>query len=214
MVEQGTQEVQCELKITWDDALGQFDNLIKFAARQQVENRGSDNSVSAEDLYQEGLVKLWECHQKWCVERNKDMDEFGPIFRKSLFRKVKQTRRASGKGNVDLDDVAPFIQDPNTQDVVHTMHIKESLSNLAGMLSSDISRMVLQELIDPSARTIYEAIADHKRRQMLKSQGKRVNVPKDYTVRMKHIVRSLGITGKQYDNAIIDIRQNAPVVFS
>ena len=47
---------------------------------------------------------------------------------------------------------------------------------------------------------------------MLKSQGKRINVPKDRTVRMKHIVRSMGITTKQYDTAIAEIREVAMIV--
>ncbi|MNV77081.1 hypothetical protein D3C71_1704760 [compost metagenome] len=58
-----------------------------------------------------------------------------------------------------------------------------------------------------------EVWADTKRKEQLKAQGKRVNVPKDNTVRMKHIVRSIGITDKQYDKAIIEIRETAHRVY-
>ncbi|WIT25861.1 hypothetical protein [Bacillus phage SPO1L1] len=202
------------LKLTWENVYEQFKNLIKYAAKQQMESYGADTMMSKQDLEQEGLLKLYDCWEKWCFKENKDMDEFGPIFRKSLFRKVKQSG-STGKtlGFVAIDDednpLENMLKDENTVDVVEKMHLSEGLEKLRGVLESDTSKALLEELIDPSDQTIYNVIIDIERKKMLKSQGHRVNVPKDTTVRMKHIVQTLGITNKQYDSAIEEIREAA-----
>lgn len=197
------------LKLTWDVVLKQFDNLIKFAAKQQVENHGVDGMMSAEDLYQEGMIKLYDCWNIWCVDKNKDMDEFGPIFRKSLFRAMKKGTKKHTF--VDVDDPAVSIEDDSNEDTAWRLYIEDGLQKLRSCLSP-IARDILNELADPSERTMFEVWADIERKKMLKSQGKRVNIPKDSTVRMKHIVRALGITSKQYDNAMVEIREKAPQV--
>ncbi|WIT26458.1 hypothetical protein [Bacillus phage SPO1L4] len=202
------------LKLTWEDVYEQFKNLIKFAARQQMENHGADTMMSRQDLEQEGLLKLYDCWEKWCFKENKDMDEFGPIFRKSLFRKVKQsggTGKALGFVAIDDEDnpLENMLKDENTVDVVEKMHFSEGLKKLKDTLESDISKSLLEEIINPSDQTIYNVLIDIERKKMLKSQGHRVNVPKDTTVRMKHIVQTLGISNKQYDSAIEEIREAA-----
>jgi len=202
--------MQIALKITWEQAVAQFENLIKFAARQQIENTRVDSSISYDDLCQEGMIKLYDCWQKWCVERGKDMDEFGPIFRKSLFRRVKQCAR-SRKSTMDIDDAAHFIEDKNTEDTVERMYREDGLANLRAMLIGETSRLLLEELIQPSERTLFEVWADIQRKEMIKSQGHKANIPKDNTVRMKHIIRALGITTKQYDTAMAEIREKARV---
>lgn len=202
-----------DIKLTWETVLTKFQDLIKFAARQQLRNRSVDPSVSFEDLNQEGMIKLHECWSIWCVDpvRNKDMDEFGPIFRTSLFRRMKQV---GGRKIVhtDIEDAANTIEDTNSVDVIEQMSRNISMQILRDALYSDISRNLLQELIQPSNRTLFEVWADIKRKEMIKSQGYKVNVPKDHTVRMKHIIRSLSITNKQYDLAMADIREKAKLL--
>lgn len=203
-------------KVTWDTAVAQFENLIKFAARQQVEySSGRDSSKDIDDYVQEGNVKLYQCWVKWCVERGKDMDEFGPIFRKALFRRMRNYARTSkGSGNTsDIDDLASYIEDKNSEDVVERLDMEEGLASLQSLLSNPIAIKIVQELYSPSEATLFEVWADIKRKEYLKAQGKKVNVPKDNTVRMKHIMRSLGITTRQYDNAMLEIREKAPLAF-
>lgn len=200
------------IKLSWDRVVSQFDNLIKFAARQQVENHPTDNLVSAEDLYQEGMIKLFDCWKKWCVnpDNNKDMDEFGPIFRTSLFRHMrKHTTHKPMEVALDDPDLTDTIGDASAEDAVERMYRDHGLMHLREMLSSATSKALLDELIQPSVATLFHMYADMKRKEMLKSQGKRVNVPKDTTVRMKHIQRALCITTKQYDIAMCEIRENA-----
>jgi DNA-directed RNA polymerase specialized sigma24 family protein len=199
------------LKLTWEDVVEQFKNLIKFAAKQQTDKKVvNDNMVSAEDLYQEGMIKLYDCWQIWCVDKNKDMDEFGPIFRKSLFRHVRRGGREKFT-YIDLEDAITNIEDTNGEDIIENMYRDHGMNVLREILETDVARMLLDELVDPSPRTLFEVWADKARREMLKSQGKRVNIPKDNTVRMKHIQRSLGISTKQYDSAMQEIRRCAPL---
>lgn len=201
-----------ELKLTWEEVHEQFKHLITFAANQQIKGNVVDNMLSKADLEQEGLIKLYECWEKWCFKENKDMDEFGPIFRKSLFRKVKQTG-SKGVATVTTDDeenpLENLLKDESAIDVVEKMHLSEGLSKLRNMLENDHAKALLEEIVNPSEATIYNVLIDIERKKMLKSQGHRVNIPKDTTVRMKHIVQTLDITEKQYDSAIAEIRSAA-----
>ena len=202
------------LKLTWEMVVEQFENLIKFAAKQQVENYGVDSMMSAEDLYQEGMIKLYDCWRIWCLGKNKDIDEFGPIFRKSLFRAMK---KGTAKKAVFIDlegedtTLENMLKDESAEDTIERMYREYGIKHLREMLSSDIAKGLLDELVEPSPRTLYEVWADAKRKEMLKSQGKRVNIPKDNTIRMKHIIRALGITSKQYDVAMAEIREKARI---
>lgn len=202
-----------DIKLTWDIVVKQFENLIKYAAAQQVRNSSTDAVSSAEDLYQEGMIKLYDCWLKWCVnpENNKDMDEFGAIFKKSLFRVVKRTNKH--QECIDLEDsvMENMTADTNVEDTVERMYREKGMSHLSEMLTSKVAKGLLQELIEPSPATLFQVWADLKRKEMVKSQGKRVNIPKDNTIRMKHIQRALNITTKQYDIAMSEIREKARV---
>jgi len=202
------------INVTWEQAIDQFQYLIKFAAGQRYRN-GTDRMLSAEDLYQEGMIKLYTCWTKWCKDpaRNKTMEEFGPIFRKALFRKMNQTHRRTPTC-VDVEDASNTIEDPNAEDVVQNMYLEAGINHIIDMLTNETAKSIVRELYKPSERTLYEVWADIRRKEMLKSQGKRVNVPKDHTVRMKHIMRALGITTKQYDTAMLEIREVGPMVLA
>jgi len=214
-------------KLSWEAVLAQFDNLIKHAAGQRVAETTVDSMISAEDLYQEGMIKLYDCWNIWCNDPtvDKDMDEFAPIFKKSLFRVTKKkgvNRDKQGKQViVDLEeDGLSNIQDPNVEDVVERMYRDYGIQHLIDILTSDTAKRVLSELMEPSHDTLYQVWADIARKKMVKSQieankakgikdTRRVNIPKDNTVRMKHIQRALGITTKQYDMAMKEIRDKA-----
>lgn len=193
------------LKLTWDEVVEKFKNLVKHAAKQQVQNYGVDNMMSAEDLYQEGMIKLYDCWNIWCVGKNKDMDEFAPIFKTSLYRCVQKGSTANKPAFIDIEDTENVLK-ADSEDTVERMYREEGLQQLAESLS-DVAKALLEELMEPSDRTLFEVWADIERKKMLKSQGKRVNIPKDNTVRMKHIIRSLDITQKQYDVAMLEIRE-------
>lgn len=208
------QKVVTTIHLSWERVLEQFESLIKFAARQQVQTHATDNMMSAEDLYQDGMIKLYDCWKIWCVGKNKDMNEFSPIFKKSLFREMAQ------RGNIAPSKPKCVNIEENmlenmlsiSDDTVENIYLITNISRLQNSLSGDISKSLVEELYRPSTRTLFEVWADTQRKLMLKSQGKRVNIPKDATIRMKHIIRSLGITLKQYDTAMEEIKEKAKLM--
>lgn len=197
------------LKLSWDYVYAKYNNLIKFMAGKYAYNNTLDGMVSSEDLYQDGVIKLYDCWVKWCLEHNKDEDEFGPIFKVSLERCMQKGSRRKITV-VGSEEVLYMIKDESIKDTVDQMYQDTGLQNLMVSLSP-VAKQLLEELISPSDRTLFEVTADIARKKMLKSQGKKVNIPKDNTVRMKHISRSIGITGKQYDIAMKEIREKAPL---
>lgn len=196
------------LKLTWEYVLEKYDNLIKYMAGNYSRNNTLDGMVSSKDLYQEGVIKLYDCWTKWCLGHNKDEDEFGPIFKISLQRCMQQHSKRKFQ-TIDSEEVMYLVEDPTIKDADEQMYQEDSIQQLSKALSPT-AKVLLEELINPSPRTLFEVWADSERKKMLKSQGKRVNIPKDNTVRMKHIVRAIGITDKQYDNAMKEIREKAP----
>jgi len=197
------------LLLTWEAVHEKFDNLVKFMAGNYARNNSMDGMTSAEDLYQEGIFKMYECWEKWCLGHNKDLDEFGPIFKVALQRCLQQIVKKKSK-TVGSDEILLGIKDESIVDPDEGMDLSEELTNLKQSLTP-IAQQLLEEMMNPSERKLFEVWADIARKKMLKSQGKRVNIPKDNTVRMKHIVRAIGITGKQYDNALKEIREKAPM---
>lgn len=209
------------IKVTWEEALAKFDNLIKFASAQHVQGYTLDNMYKADDLYQEGMIKLYDCWMKWCCdpEVNKGMDEFEPIFKKSLFRAVRKghIKKQDYSGNavefIDLENspVESIVDEDFEGDPVEKIFRQEAISQLKSTLKSDLSRRILDELLEPSEKTMWEVWADTARRATLRSQGKKINVPTDNTVRAKHIIRALGVSTKQFETSMSEIRQHARI---
>lgn len=194
--------------LTWEEVQGQFENLVKFAAKNTYMSRTSvDNAVNIEDLFQIGMLKLYDCWEKY---NEKPMEEFKHIFSTTLFRAVRRGMRPLM--TLDIDSVVE--QEPTDgYDFTESLVLSEGLEQLKADLKSPIAIAILQELIDPSPRTIWEVWSDKARKEMLKSQGKNVNIPKSTEVRMKHIRAALEITQKQFDLGIAEIRAKASISF-
>lgn len=193
--------------LAWEEVQEQFENLVKFAAKNTYMSRTHvDNSVSVEDLYQIGMLKLYDC---WDRYNNLPMDEFKHVFSTTLFRAV----RRGAKPSMTLDIEAAVELESDEMDFTESFETSEGLDQLKTMLESPIAIAILQELIEPSPRTIWEVWADKARKEFQRSRGKNVNVPKTNEVRMKHIRAALGITQKQFDIGILEIRVKAAVAF-
>lgn len=197
-------------RLSWEHIVGKFERLIKFAARKRIENNPTDGMISAEDLFQDGMIQLYD---SWINYGHKPEEEFDQLFRASLWRRVKRSGGIQ-RNNIDLSDVSDTLKDENNIDMVEKMYVGHGIEHLKTLLTNPLSIRLVDELTDPSDRTHFEVWADIKRKEMLKSQGKKINVPKDNTIRMKHIIRSLGITTKQYDIAMYEIRQKAELAFA
>lgn len=191
--------------LTWEDVLEKFENLVKYAARNvYVSHARVDNAVGADDLYQIGMIKLYECWEKYS---HLSMDEFKAVFSTALFRAVKR----GAKPNLNLNLEEALVSDEGQEDeYISRLQFEEGLSQLQGQLQSPIAVAILQELIEPSPRTIWEVWADSARKYQLKvNQNKNVNLAKNIEVKMKHIRNSLQITQKQFDLGISEIRAKA-----
>jgi len=203
-------ESEQEEKLSWEYVVTKFERLIKFASRQQVDTKPTDGMISAEDLYQDGMLQLYD---SWINYGHKPEEEFSYIFRASLWRRMGRSAGIQ-RNNIDLSDVSDTLKDENNIDIVERMYVGHGIKHLKTMLANHIAIRLVDEFIEPSEKTYFEVWADIKRKEMLKSQGKKVNIPKDTTIRMKHIIRSLGITTKQYDIAMFEIRQKAELAFN
>jgi DNA-directed RNA polymerase specialized sigma subunit len=193
--------------LTWEEVQTQFENLVKFAAKNTYMGRISvDSSVSVEDLYQIGMMKLYDC---WDRYKHLPMDEFKQVFSTTLFRAVRRGARPSMTMDIDSVEHEPIV----LEDFTDTLGTSEGVEELKSMLNSPVALAILQELIEPSPRTIWEVWADRARKEKVKMQGKNVNVPKTNEVRMKHIRQALRITQKQFDLGIAEIRAKASIAF-
>lgn len=194
----------------WDEVYEEFENLIKFAARNvYLQQVVADYSIGADDLYQIGMCKLYDCWKRYV---NVSMEEFKAVFSVSLFRAVRQSVIQENKTKVlnvtldheEYDEGASFgSYEINYEDDIM---FKQYIEELREEVKSPIAIAILSELIDPSPRTIFNAWADKARRRKVKSQGKTANIPENAGVKMKHIRDSLGITQKQFDVSIKEIR--------
>lgn len=194
--------------LTWEEVQDKFENLVKFAAKNTYMGRVSvDNSVSVEDLYQIGKLKLYDC---WDRYKHLPMEEFKPVFSTTLFRAVRRGARPSMTLDIDSNLEHELVY---AEDFTESLTTSEGLMELKLMLNSHIATAILQELIEPSPRTLWEVWADKARKETVKKQGKNVNVPKTNEVRMKHIRQALRITQKQFDLGIAEIRAKASMAF-
>lgn len=189
----------------FNEVRDKIDNYIKFAAGKTASSQLSlSNHISAEDLYQEGNMLLLKCFEKY---KHKGQEELLTIFKTSLWRHLRQIVNKPSHTVVDIEEAYDLGY---TEDVVEKMFVECGLEHLEEMLKHDeIAQAILRELIQPSEKTIWEAHMDIARKKMLKSQGKRVNVPQSARVKMTHIRRSLEITQKKFDQGIAEVRRVA-----
>lgn len=196
--------------LTWEDVKVKFENLVKFAAKDTYVNRSRvDSAISAEDLYQIGMLKLFDCWQRYSYL---PMEDFKRVFSTTLFRAVK--RGAKNASTFDIEEALSIGVESHENDYVDLQAYKEGLAELKGSLVSPIAIAILQELIEPSPKTIWEVWADRARKDFVKKQGKNLNLSKTTDVKMKHIRNSLQITQKQFDIGIFEIRQKAKLSFA
>jgi hypothetical protein len=195
--------------LTWEEVLKNFENLVKYAAGTTYREKSRvDNAVGADDLYQVGMITLYKCFNKYA---HLPLEEFKAIFSTALFRAVR--RGAKNGLTLDLEE-ALVGEEGHEDDYIDKLQFKEGLEQLKSSLQSPIALAILQELIEPSPRTIWEVWADGARKRQLKhNQDKNVNLSKHAEVKMKHIKNALQITQKQFDLGIKEIRNVASLAF-
>lgn len=181
--------------LIWEEQLSKFDNYIKFAAKQVVS--GIDCCFhGADDLYQEGLLLLWQCFERY---QYKTKQEFQFLFKSSLWRLL---RDKAGKPNKEMTDIEEVFEaeeigysDNSLEDMYEEYRMKQVYELLVG---NPTAISILKELLNPSKVTVEECDKDMARKEMLKNQGARLNIPTSIEIKPVHIQRALNLTEEIY----------------
>ena len=178
--------------LNFNEIYKELTNYIKFASKQ-VFLQNKNTVVSAEDLYQEGLLLLCECFKKYS---DKDKTEFLTIFKTSLWRKLRDICFKKSCVCLDLELAYDLGY---TQDIVNDIYEEYKLKQIAELLKDDIIALtILKEFINPSKRTIWEAQMELNRKEMLKLQGSRNTAPRMVKIKSTHIKNAMGIKGTEF----------------
>lgn len=195
--------------LEWDDVYNKYNNLVKFAAKQVADQNPDKPMVTAEDLYQEGLMLLWKCFDKY---KYKPLEEFGYIFKASVWRLMRNQASEADQGTDDIDEAIDIgVSDSTWDDMWEDYRIKQVIELLEG---HPVAIDILREFITPSQDCLRECEQDADRKDMLKKMGKRVNVPTTLEVKGIHIQRVLKLTKELYNQNMRLIQQSVYKVYS
>ncbi len=185
-----------EEPLNWDVVYEKLVNYIKFAAKNVSDQYGSSGISFSEDLFQEGQLLLYHC---FTIYNNKPMNQFIPLFKASLWRKLRDIGGKEQKQSFSYVDLEEAYDIGYSEDVVEDMYSEYKLQQAAELLeSSPIALTILKEFINPGSRVLWEVSMDMERKKMLKTQGKSVAVPKSGTIKGIHIQRALEIPKSQF----------------
>ena len=187
--------------LEWDDVYDKFINYIKYASKNVIQTEGSD-FYTPEDLFQEGQLILYKCWQKYS---DKEMDEFGKIFKASVWRKMRELVRKLTLNCVDIENAFDIGY---TDEVVDDIYQNEKLRHLAEMLKDNpIALTILKEFVNPSERTIWEATMEMERKQTLKSFNQMGSAPKTIQPTRTAIQRAMEISKPKFDKYYNDLKE-------
>lgn len=182
-------------RLDWDSVYDKYVNYIKFAS-SSVYNQFQ--TESAEDLFQEGQLMMYRC---WLLYGDKPMEEFGPIFKASLWRKLREISGKKHHTTVDFDTLTEAGVEPGYEkDIDAEIDESERFQKLVDMLSDQpIALTILKEFIAPGDRTLWEAQMERARKEMLQNQNYAVMVPVSVQPTKKTIRRGMEISMAKFD---------------
>lgn len=196
-------------RIPWEEVHDKYIDYIKFAAGCVYRQFQTE---STEDLIQEGLITMYKC---WVSYGGKPKEELGSLIKTSIWRKL---REVSGKHKLDTIDI-PTLQEQGHEpgyedDWDSPLEEQSKLQQVAKLLVDEpIALAILKELVNPSARTVWEAKMDIERKSMLKSQRYAVLVPTDIRPTKLAIRRALGISKATFDWNFLTVKEAMTVVY-
>lgn len=195
-------------QLQWDDVYSKLVNLIKYAARNVALEYNTGAAVTAEDLFQEGQIVLYQCYEKYMY---KPYEEFATLFRTSLWRKLRDIAKRKRFQLVDLEDAYDLGY---TEDVVEDLYNEYRLQQVAEMLeSTPIALTIFKEFVNPSQRTLWEARMDIARKDTLKRQSQLSYVPQSTQVKGTHIQRALEISKTKFKENFTLVKQCVSEVY-
>ena len=199
----------CEENMTWEIQYKKLDNYIKYVAGQVAPGLQSP-ALGADDLYQEGLILLYNCFEKYKLKSEK---EFQAIFKSSCWRLLRGfCYKKKEVVTVDLDDVYNAGCDDNTLNDLYQEYRLQQVYDL--MKGCPDAVKILKEFVEPSEKTFWEATMDYNRKSFLKQQGKSVSVPSSVKIKPAFIKKSLGMTDKQFKEGFKVVQKSVYRVYS
>lgn len=199
-------------ELKWDDLYEKLNNYIKYASKSVNSQSLSSTVISSEDLYQEGLLLLYTCFEKY---KYKPMEEFTYIYKASMWRMMRNTAYKPTLGCSSLDNLDENY-DIGYEDIeVENIYEEFKLQQVVELIGDNqIALNILKEIINPSDRTVWESDMDMARKATIKSQGNKINVPRNIDTRGTFIQRSLNLTHKSYQENIRLIQDYVYKIYS
>lgn len=196
-------------EMKWDIQYEKLTNYIKFVAGQVAPGLQS-SMMSSEDLYQEGLLLLYTCFEKYKL---KSEQEFQSIFKTSCWRLLRGfCYKKKEIVTVDLDEVFDMGYSDN---VIADMYEEYRLQQVADLLDGNQNALnILKEIINPSERTMWEMQMDYARHETLKQQGKKTMVSTEVSIKPVILRRSLGLTITEFNKAFKEVQSTVYAVYS
>lgn len=183
-------------ELKWDDIYSSLVNYIKYAAKQVSGQYGTFGAAASDDLFQEGQLLLYQC---FTIYKQKPMNQFSPLFKASLWRKLRDIAGKEQKQTFGVVDIEEAYDIGYSDSVVEDIYEEYKLQQAAELLeSTPIALTILKEFVNPSTRTLWEVNMDVARKSMLKTQGKSVAIPKTMNIKGIHIQRALEIPKTQF----------------
>lgn len=198
-----------ETELTLEEVLNNFTYLVKYMSH----NFRTTGYTDSQDFYQEGMIILYKC---WCKYKNRNLKEFRKIFNTSINRLFVQKTRKRNLNTISIEDaMTPKINSFLTIDHnIETIFVKAGIEQLKRSIQDDIiATAILNELLCPSKRTLWEVKVDIERKKMLYRQGFNVYIPAP-VVKLIHIRRSLMLCSNTFNKGLTTIRRNASLIFS
>lgn len=196
-------------ELKWENVVKQYENMIKYASRVTYQKKlNVDASITPDDLYQVGMLKLYDCFMRY---GDKNDEEFGKLTKTAIYHELNyvcKESRTYALENKEGEEIDVPVETDFDKKETHAL-----LESIEKQLKRETSKQVLKELINPSRKTINVMLQDIANKKMLAQQGKKVNIPKTTDIKQRHIRESLGLTQKQFDKAIKEVRDVASKVF-
>lgn len=196
-------------RMTWDTQYEAMNNYIKFAAGQVVSGLPSA-MLGVDDLYQEGLILLYQCFEKYKL---KPESEFQTLFKTSLWHKLRGfCYKKPELKTVDLEEVFDLgYSDSVIDDMYEEYRIKQVLELIK---SSPIAVRIFQEVLYPSQGFVDALDIDIARKETLRNQGKNVHVPSEICFKKNILRRYLGVTENEFTNAFKQLQSSIYKIYS
>lgn len=196
-------------RMTWDIQYEALNNYIKFAAGQVVSGLPSA-MLGVDDLYQEGLILLYQCFEKY---RLKPESEFQTLFKTSLWRKLRGfCYKKPEVKTVDLEEVFDLGYSDN---VIEDMYEEYRVQQVLELIKSCPTAVrIFQEVLYPSQGFVDALDMDIARKETIQSQGQNIHVPSEISFKKDILRKYLGVTENEFSNAFKQLQSSVYEIYS